>query len=118
MDVFLTIAGFIIGVSVFLYAVSFIDSGRKRVLPAAGPRRTGGMTTESRVSAGTGKKNGVEKGGRIQYSASDVIDGMPLRTCPLCSKTLSRNEPLYATHTEVGNQKKVLIHGCPYCYKG
>lgn len=118
MDVFLTIAGFIIGVSVFLYAISFIDGGRKRAVQAAGTRRTGGMTPGMSVSGDTSKKNRLVEGGRIQYSTSDVVDGMPLRTCPLCSKTLSRNEPLYATHTEVGNQKKVLIHGCPYCYKG
>ena len=113
MSIFLTIAGFVIGVSVFLYFVSFLDQGKRKL--SAG-------TVGNVISSGSSSKRPAVSGAidekkRVQITTSDVLDGMPLRTCPLCSKTLSRKEPLYATHMVVGQQKKIFIHGCPYCYK-
>lgn len=113
MSIFLTVSGFIIGVSVFLYFVSFFDEGKRKLAPKMEgnvPSSIPSPKRRDRINAENEKKS-------IQIAATDILDGMPTRTCPLCGKVLSRKEPLYATHMIVGQQKKIFIHGCPYCYK-
>lgn len=117
MDIFLTTAGFIIGVSVFLYSVSFFDGGRKKIAQGAVGRKSSILPSGVITASMSSHNKSSGSGSTSTLSTSDILDGMPLRRCPLCSKTLSRNEPLYATHMVIGQQKKVFIHGCPYCYK-
>jgi hypothetical protein len=117
MDIFLTVAGLIIGVSVFLYTVSFFDGGRKKLAQGATGQRSGSVPTRGTPASASSLNRPSGKGFASTLSKSDVLEGMPQRTCPLCSTTLSRNEPLYATHMVIGQQKKVFIHGCQYCYK-
>jgi hypothetical protein len=121
MDVFLTIAGLVIGVSAFIYFVNAIDAGKRAVSAKAS---AGSVQTRSAVPAGLAQTvplNANTALGGTQDSArvltEEVKDSMPVRRCPLCSSVLKRDEPLYASNIEVAGERKILIYGCPYCHK-
>ena len=124
MEIFLTIAGLIIGISAFLYFVSAMDAG-KRSIRGAKAKRSSRKTAKSATgtgvrSASTGAGGGTSSANPepIKVLPEEMKDMMKQRTCPMCMHRLQRDEPLYATHIMVGKEKKVLIYGCPYCYKG
>ena len=121
MDVFLTIAGLVIGVSAFIYFVNAIDAGKRAVSAKAS---AGSVQTRSSVPAGPAQTMPLNAntalGGipdSVRGLTDDVKDSMPVRRCPLCSSILKRDEPLYASNIEVAGERKILIYGCPYCHK-
>lgn len=114
MGIFFTLAGIIIAVSLFLYFINAIEDG-KRIL---GEKISNPEDSVNRNAALT--KNGIThytKKSKIHNLSDEIKKSIPGRRCPLCSTTLTRDEPLYASHVETYNERKVLIHGCPYCYK-
>ncbi|MGL4368988.1 MAG: hypothetical protein ACRCUT_04855 [Spirochaetota bacterium] len=123
MDVFLTIAGFILGVSFFLYLVNFADAGKKKISYAQNRNNAGKgsikISSKETANPGKGERSRQQQTFLLTRNlTSDQKDQIKQRTCPMCGKILLRDEPLYASHTEIGREKKVLIYGCPYCYKG
>ena len=121
MDIFLTISGLIIGASLFLYSISLLDDGRRKLsrlaIPGASKKTS---LSKSRFHAGNYNQNKSPiplAGSQPRQIPEEIKKTMPERICPICSKSLSRDEPLYATHMNIGPQQKVFIHGCPYCYK-
>jgi hypothetical protein len=122
MDVFLTIAGLIIGVSAFIYFVNAVDAGKRaavargsvRPVPARATASAAGSGQQMQISADTNISNVPNS---VQRLPDDVKDLIPSRRCPLCSSTLTRDEPLYATNIDVAGARKILIYGCPYCHK-
>jgi hypothetical protein len=120
MDIFLTIAGLIAGISFFLYFVNALDIGKRKLGTAA--QKAGGRSVpfaDSQHAMNDSTRSvfpGQTKG--IKEMTEEYKDRIPQRNCPKCSHILTRDEPLYASHIGLGNEKKVLIYGCPYCYKG
>ncbi|MBN1532652.1 MAG: hypothetical protein JXA20_08325 [Spirochaetes bacterium] len=99
MTVLLYILGLLLGAAAFFYLLSAFRSGREKVAAMTG-KRPAAKTT-------------VEPGG---------ISNLPRRapgsrTCPLCGSELTKYEALYASILENGTGRKILIHGCRYCYK-
>ena len=98
----LYLAGLIIGFAVFMYLFSLYQSGKEK------------------VQEWGEKKNGVSK----EMVEPDTITlkekltrAPGTRICPLCDSALTKYESLYATIQEDEGVKKILIHGCRYCYK-
>lgn len=121
MDVFLTIAGLVIGVSAFIYFVNAVDAG-KRAAAAKGAARP--VPVRALAAAGSGQpmqfnsESGIANSSNsVQPVPEDVKDLIPTRRCPLCSSILKRDEPLYASNIEVAGERKILIYGCQYCHK-
>lgn len=107
MSHFLYISGFIIGVAIFLYFLSFYNSGRekiKKITKKNNEKKQGKVTPPSSVEP----KN-------IEFANLTAHPGS--RLCPFCRTTLTKYETLYASHVETESGRKILIHGCRYCYK-
>lgn len=108
MTAILYIFGLIIGITVFLYIMSSINSVKDKsklrnnsaVKPKTDPNLTGAIE-----SVNTSVKNKM-----LNTSPGE-------RICPLCGSTLTRYEALYASHINTDKGKKILIYGCRYCYK-
>ena len=119
MDIFLTVAGLIIGISAFLYMIHALDAGKRRYRAV-----TSRDTVMQKNSVGVLPANNntasshPTRGRTIRVLPDDLKDMISHRTCPMCAHVLLRDEPLYASHIEIGTQRKVLIYGCAYCYKG
>jgi len=115
MDILITIAGLAIGISVFLYFIQALDKG-KRIATAktAAPVL---QRTESPTQPSVSESERNMDAPALKNLSDDLKDRIPHRICPLCSHILTRDEPLYATHIEAGGERKILIYGCPYCYK-
>ena len=121
MDIFLTISGLIIGASLFLYSISLLDGGRRKLSRSAIPEisKNTPLSKSSPHSVNCKQNKSLTMNTDLQaYNMPEEMKSMmPERICPMCGKSLSRDEPLYATHMNIGPQQKVFIHGCPYCYK-
>lgn len=102
MSYLLYLAGLIIGISLFLYLLSTFNSARDRI------NKMTKNAPPPKASPELEPKN-------ISYKKYSAAAGT--RICPLCSKGLTRLEPLYASFIETEYGKKILIYGCPYCYK-
>ncbi len=108
ISIFVTFMGFIIAVSIFLYFLSGVDATKRGVSKL--------MDCEIELDKKTIPVSvAAEK--TLNNLSAEEKNYIPGRKCPLCSRILRRDEPLYATHIETAGIKKVLIHGCPYCYK-
>lgn len=118
MEIFLTASGLILGVSAFLYAVSFLDGGKRKIVKMQADAKNRPLPARPKQSVPPVFPKQRPSSGMSRPLPDDVKNAMPERTCPICGKTLTRDEPLYATHTTINKQQKVFIHGCPYCYKG
>ncbi|MFW5770860.1 MAG: hypothetical protein ACOCX9_05440 [Spirochaetota bacterium] len=103
MEYFLYFIGFVAGVAIFLYLFSLVEDSREKL-----------------------KKRGAATAGTEKNPAQQpVSDGTPARAytfpreriCPLCGASLSKYEALYASQVKEGENKKILIYGCKYCYK-
>jgi hypothetical protein len=95
----LYIVGLILGAAAFFYLLAAFRSGKEKVMEMTGKKPAAKTTVEP---------------GRI----SNLPKRAPgTRTCPLCGSGLTRYEALYASVLEEGTGRKILIHGCRYCYK-
>jgi hypothetical protein len=111
MFTFMTIAGLIIAFIFFLYTLSVVDSGKRKIKDLAA------VVTSDRKSESTKDMRDKETGATYRNLPDNIKDMIPGRRCPLCLKTLTRDEPLYASFVETTSGRKVLIYGCQYCYK-
>lgn len=120
MSFILYAAGLLIGVALFLYFLSLYTSGKEKLSSLGGEKKG----TEN---GGEEKKQGTPRGGeegmeeiRPEYIRFRGLADLPPgeRICPLCRATLTRFEPLYASQVKTDSGQKILIHGCPKCYKG
>ncbi|MBN1501750.1 MAG: hypothetical protein JW982_16440 [Spirochaetes bacterium] len=108
ISMLMTFAGFIIAVAVFLYFINTLDSAKQ------GIQKLTNCEVEIEKKVPSLNQTGDAQ---IKDLSPEEKKFIPGRRCPLCSRILIRDEPLYATHVETAGVKKILIHGCPYCYK-
>jgi hypothetical protein len=99
MTALLYIVGLVIGAAAFFYLLSAFRSGKEKVMEMTGKKPPAKTTVEP---------------GRISNLAKRAPGS---RTCPLCGSELTKYEALYASVLEEGSGRKILIHGCRYCYK-
>jgi len=96
----LIIAGLIIGISVFFYLVSTFSSVKEKIaVKKQGPPIRPDVRPESVQTVRATKR------------------APGARTCPLCGSELTKYEALYASHVKNGNENKIMIFGCRYCYR-
>jgi CRISPR/Cas system-associated protein Cas10 (large subunit of type III CRISPR-Cas system) len=100
MSAILYLIGLIIGATVFIYLYSSYQSGRETLKEMRGRKNPPAPTVNPE---------------RVDYFNIPRAPGT--RLCPLCGKELSKYEALYASEVEEEGKKKILIHGCKYCYK-
>jgi hypothetical protein len=100
MTVLLYIAGLIIGVAVFFYILSLARSGKEKIVVMTGKKPEVKQVLEPHI---------------VNMPKTNRPPGS--RTCPLCGSSLTRYEALYASYIGDASGKKILIHGCRYCYK-
>lgn len=98
------LVGFIIALAVFLYALNAYESGKAKL-----KARKGGP------GARTGKRAGTVEPRDIFLRKPRSHPGE--RLCPLCGSALTKYEALYAAPVKNGDDTKILILGCRYCYK-
>jgi hypothetical protein len=115
MDILITIAGLAIAVSVFLYFIQALDKGKRIIAHKTASSVSQRTESSLPLTAPSAEKN--FEANALKNLPDDLKDRIPNRICPLCSHILMRDEPLYATHVEMGSERKILIYGCPYCYK-
>ncbi|MBN2160911.1 MAG: hypothetical protein JW807_16090 [Spirochaetes bacterium] len=100
MSALLYLIGLIIGATVFIYLYSTYQSGKEKLTDKKVQKKTPAPTVNPE---------------RVDYFNIPRAPGT--RLCPLCGKELTKFEALYASDTEEDGKKKILIHGCRYCYK-
>ncbi len=96
----LTLAGLVLGVTVFLYFLSAVNGGKK-------PQQR------------TDEPQGVDPAS-IYKKRRSAAAGQPLpRVCPVCGSFLSKTEYLVAAlgpDPGEGRKRQAQIYGCPHCY--
>lgn len=122
MGSIITLAGLLLGIAIFLYLVNLLDEGKQKIKKIKKNKifsNTVNVTniTEENRELSDGEKPALRDFPNTRNLPDDLKNQMPGRRCPLCGKTLKRDEPLYATNIEVGKIKKILIYGCQYCHK-
>ncbi len=119
MSVLLTFIGFIIAVVVFIYFINTLDAGKRKIEAFANSANVNSMefTGQEPASKPGQVKTIVNRNMAVRSLPDDLKNLIPHRKCPLCCSTLKKDEPLYANFMDLSGQKKVLIYGCPYCYK-
>ena len=102
MSAFIFIIGLAIGISAFLYILSAISTGMKKIQQ---PQSVRSKIVQQNIQPDTigfrGRKT-VPPGTRI---------------CPLCGSELTKYEGLYASKIVEKSENKILIMGCKYCFK-
>lgn len=96
--------GLLVGVLAFLYLVSMYEAGKKKVREIITSDRSRG-------------DNAVQVNPEAVPVQGAVGRHPGERICPLCNSTLTKYEALYATFIDNENERRLLIHGCRYCYK-
>lgn len=110
MLTFLTISGLLIAFAFFVYALNVVDSGKRKIKDLQNDKHAAKPDSSKLIKD---KESGVS----YRNLPENIKDMLPGRRCPLCLKTLTRDEPLYASFIETASGRKVLIYGCQYCYK-
>ncbi len=100
MTELLYLIGLIIGATVFIYLYSSYQTGKEKLKEMRDSKNPPEPTMNPE---------------RVDYFSMPRAPGT--RLCPLCGKELTKYEALYASETEEQGKKKILIHGCRYCYK-
>jgi hypothetical protein len=104
MEYVFYIIGFLVGVILFLYALSFYESGKERIKKKLSPPSGREERQQIRVNPQS-------------VSCEEKSQARRERICPLCRAVLTRYEALYASQIVGPKGKKILIYGCRYCYK-
>lgn len=99
MSALLYLIGLIIGATIFIYLYSSYQQGKEKLMEMRGQSKPAPSMNPDMVD----------------YFAIKRAPGT--RLCPLCGKELTKYESLYASEVEEQGKKKILIHGCRYCYK-
>jgi hypothetical protein len=115
MSSLITLAGLVIGIAVFLYLVNLLDAGKQKIKSIN--QKAAGATPASESTNPSADTQALNGHPLTRELSDDLKDRLPGRRCPLCNKTLGRDEPLYATNIETAGAKKILIYGCQYCHK-
>jgi hypothetical protein len=108
MEYVFYIIGFLIGVILFLYALSFYESGKKRIKKRIKKRLSPPSERKERQQIRVNPQS---------LSCDEKNQALRERICPLCRAVLTRYEALYASQIAGPKGKKILIYGCRYCYK-
>lgn len=99
MTVFLYIVGLTMGVALFFYLLNLASTGRDKL------KKAPSVKTPS-----------PQRGNEPSRPPLETIPPGE-RICPLCRSKLSKYEPLYAVPVKGDRDQKLMIYGCPYCYK-
>lgn len=102
MNALIFIAGLAIGVSGFLYMLSAISTGKKKIQSPLSDHNKIITQAIQPGSVGFRGRNSIPPGTRL---------------CPLCGSELTKYEGLYASRIIEKSENKILIMGCKYCYK-
>jgi hypothetical protein len=100
MSALLYLIGLIIGATVFIYLYTSYQAGKDKLKEIRDLKNPPAPTVNPE---------------RVDYFSLKRAPGT--RLCPLCGKELTKYEALYASETVEQGKKKILIHGCRYCYK-
>jgi len=103
MEYFLYFIGFVAGVAIFLYLFSLVEDSREKF-------QKRGTTPVSTTKKPAQQPENDETSVRTYTFPRE-------RICPLCGASLTKYEALYASQVKEGENKKILIYGCKYCYK-
>lgn len=121
MGTFFIISGLLISISIFLYFINFLDSGKRKLQEIKNASiETAAMPANSIAQSEqypSGVNRTLKRNEAVRNLSNEMKNMLPERKCPLCSTILHRDEPLYATNLQTSSGRKILIHGCPYCYK-
>lgn len=102
MSALIFILGLSIGITAFLYILSVITTGMKKIRqPGSNYGKIVKQNVEPETIGFRGRKT-IPPGSRI---------------CPLCGSELTKYEGLYASKINENSELKILIMGCKYCYK-
>ena len=112
--------GLIIGIILFLYALSFYESGKERIKNS--------LSSKNGSSDNKRSKNGTVLNGKEDKSTDIIVNPQNVsfqnikkppreRLCPLCGAVLTKYEALYAAQLISKEGNKIMIYGCRYCYK-
>ncbi len=102
MSALIFILGLAIGISAFLYILSAITGGMKKI------QQNG--TSQNKIV-----KQNIEPETLGFRGRKTIPPGS--RICPLCGSELTKYEGLYASKVSDNSELKILIMGCKYCYK-
>ncbi len=107
MNIFIFILGLAIGISAFLYVLSAVSEGMKRIHNPSGEqnRKNHDKSVKQNIEPDT-----IGFRGRFKVPPGS-------RICPLCGSELTKYEGLYATKIKDNSEYKILIMGCKYCFK-
>ena len=109
MEYILYFIGFAIGIILFIYALSFYESGKERIKAST-------VKGDKSPNDEKNKSSGISVSPQ-NISYQDLKRQPKERICPLCGSVLTKYEALYASKFEKSKGKMVLIYGCRYCYK-
>jgi len=107
MLTFISVAGFLLAVVVFL---NILQTGTAKTVPAA----PGSFSHHGRTRPGV--KAGPDVGRVLREMKPDV---QRPRICPVCGTMLSQEHFLYAAmepEPSTNRKRQVQIYGCPFCY--
>ena len=102
MSVFLFLTGLAIGISAFLYILSAVSDGMKKIQH---PGKNNVKNVKQNI-----EPDSIGFRGRFKVPPGS-------RICPLCGSELTKYEGLYATKIKDNSEYKILIMGCKYCFK-
>lgn len=105
MENLLYLAGLIIGIALFLYALSFYEDSKEKIKK----RLSDGGKIKSDNQEVSINPQTISYQDRQEYPRE--------RFCPICRAVLTRFEALYAFQIEDEKEKKIMIYGCRYCYR-
>jgi hypothetical protein len=104
MNYIFYIVGFAIGLVLFIYALSFYETGKEKI--------------KTRLSGSGNEKSSIDAVNPSEISYDDKNNVFPReRICPLCGAVLTKYEALYAYQQGNPPNSRILIYGCRYCYK-
>lgn len=101
MEIIFYFAGLLLGICVFIYMLSMLQSAKDKI---SGIKGRAPVPSE-KIEPGTisfRKRPALPPGTRI---------------CPMCGSQLTKYEGLYASRIDMTNSSKLMIMGCKYCYK-
>jgi len=102
LSAFIFIIGLAIGISAFLYFLSAISVGMKKI-------------KKSPVTAKKVTVHNIAPDPTLLRGRKTIPPGA--RICPLCGSELTKFEGLYASKIIEKSENKIMIMGCKYCYK-
>ncbi|HQO38921.1 MAG TPA: hypothetical protein PK986_00480 [Spirochaetota bacterium] len=101
MEIIFYFAGLLLGICVFVYIISMLQSAKDKI---------------SVIKGRPSKPSEKIEPGTISFRKRPALPP-GTRICPMCGSQLTKYEGLYASRIDMTNSSKLMIMGCKYCYK-